>query len=207
MKMRTSYLSRVVTAVVFASAIAACGGGQPLSKEEAEQTLYQASRPLSGSDVRNSAWSASGASGSFTATRACAKGGKATMSFTGTELRTERTADGDVATLAMSFNATYENCTHDGKRTLNGSMTGSLAIRAADLKSGDSAHLELKLNGRIDVSGDRTDFLEVQNLTMTIDATDSATEDSATIKMNGTVKTSTETHVYQDTVISVTERP
>lgn len=180
---------------VVAVALSACGGGgAKIGKEGAAQAVFQASQPVgkgaSGQGVVERAL-ASGANGSLEITASCDKGGNATLKLNIT---------GGGTSGEFSYNVTYNNCSEDGANRYNGSMTTTFAASG----SGTSATFTYTMNGRLTISGEIDDFVEANNVRLSMGIFGSGTGATVSMSINGSIRTSTETHVYNNETLSIT---
>lgn len=191
-------MSRFIRLSILAAASAAlvaCGGGAKIGggKEGAAKAAFEASQPA-----------ANGGKGSLLQALAsgqtnvnaeikvdCAQGGTA-------ELKLDLT--GGTTTGAFKYEVKYDDCSEDGVNEFNGSMTMELSITGG----ATSGEIAMKLKGKIELSGDIDDFLDM-DVTETISFSAlTATSGSITVKLNGTIKTSEASHVYNNESITIT---
>jgi hypothetical protein len=202
-------MTRFVRMTLFSALVvglAACGGGAKLGggKEGAAQAAFQASQPTGRSGASNgqallAQALASGAT-SLTVTASCTKGGNATLSLDADET----TTDPNSGAVSFTYDVTYKDCNEDGKNALNGSMRTTLTANFASDGNLANFSMTYKLKGRLDISGEVSDFVNA-DVTMTMSATASSTHTgSVAITMDGTIATSTETHVYNNERINIT---
>jgi hypothetical protein len=175
---------------VVAVALSACGGAK-LSKEGAVQALFQAQQPSSkaGQSLVERAL-ASGAT-TITVEADCTRGGKAKVVFTG---------DAGNTSGSFTYKLTYNNCNQDGANTYNGTLDMTYTFSG----SPTSAEVAMAMKGRIDISGEISDYVDA-NITLTVSATaTSATSGSVTIRTNGSIRTSAESYTYNNETITIT---
>jgi hypothetical protein len=191
-------MSRFIRLSILAAASAAlvaCGGGAKLGggKEGAAKAAFEASQPA-----------AKGGQGSLLQALAsgqtninaevkvdCANGGKA-------ELKVDLTGGSQAGTL--KYEVKYDSCNEDGVNEFNGSMKMELSI----VGTGTSADIALKLKGKIEISGDIDDFIDM-DVTETISLTATgANSGTVTVKLNGTINTSEGNYVYNNESITIT---
>lgn len=174
-----------------AVAVAACGGGAKLGKEGAAQAVFQASQsvPTSGQGLPDGAL----VSGAVSVTKdvTCGDGGSARFSLD---------INGGSNSGNITWQATYNNCSQDGANRYNGTMTTAVAVSG----TGTSATITYTMNGRLTISGEIDDFVEANNVRLSMSVTGSATGATVSMTLNGTIRTSTETHVYNNETLNIT---
>lgn len=188
-----------------ALALTACGGsGAKLAggKEGAAQALFMASQASS------SALSAASTGGRVRAASAtpdmdmsvdCAKGGKVSLSFDFDE-----TADySNGGELAYALD--YDDCSQDGRNSFDGTL---LTTMVTDVdQSGESFSMAMKLDGKLDISGEVDDFVDADiTQSMDFDLSNVQTDGTGTVvvRLTGTIKTSTATYTYDGSPLTVT---
>jgi hypothetical protein len=192
---------RLTLLSALAAGLAACGGGAKLGggKEGAAQAAFQASQPVgrSGSSTQGllDQALASGAT-TITVTANCTHGGKASLSMDLTQ--------GGSNSSTLNYDIKYDACNEDGKNTYTGTMKTTLTMDITLDGSNASASLIFKMNGKLNIEGDISDYVEATNLTLTMNATASSTHSgSVTLTLNGAIKTSTESYTYSNELLSV----
>jgi hypothetical protein len=186
---------------VATTALVACGGGAKLGggKEGAAKALFEASQPA-GKGGNTSSQSllkalASGAdiTGDLEVEVACSQGGavklKLDLSSAGTGSQTG----------SFKYDLEYKDCNEDGVNKFKGKMTMEFIFAGTET----SIDLSLRLKGKIEISGDIDDFIEA-DVTETFSASaTSATSGTVSIKLNGTIKTSEGSYVYNNESITI----
>ncbi len=190
-----------------AAGLAACGGGAKLGggKEGAAQAAFQASQPV-GSFAEKSQQRlidqalASGAL-SVSAAEPCPHGGEIKVAVDLSDI-----INGEPGYVRFAYDATYDACNMDGKNEYNGTMKTTVTFEGDTSTTGASVNLIYKLDGKLTVEGEINDFVDADNLTMTLSATANSATEGASVNMtlNGTIQTSSETHVYTNDAIDFT---
>jgi len=198
-------MTRFVRMTLFSTlmvGLAACGGGAKLGggKEGAAQAAFQASQPTgrSGSTNGQALLAQALASGAFssTTTASCTKGGNATLVVDASKT----TIDQNTGEFSFTFDVTYNDCNEDGKNAYDGTMRTTLIGSFSTA----SAAFTYKMKGRLDISGEISDFVNA-DVTMTMSATaSSAHTGSVDITINGSIATSSESYVYNNERINIT---
>lgn len=190
---------RMTVLAAAAVALSACGGGAKLGggKQGAAEALYQASdstgktgnqRVLAqlvnrAKALRAQAVASGATSVSASITSDCAHGGSATLT-----VDTDNTYAGDT-NVSLVFDVSYDSCNEDGKNEIDGDMTMGIYLAA------DSSSFEAKvgMKGQIDISGEISDSLKA-DVTESIGV--NGTSGQVSVKLNGTIETSTEKYAY-----------
>ena len=201
-------MTRFVRMTLFSAlmvGLAACGGGAKLGggKEGAAQAVFQASQPAGRSGSTNgqallAQALASGAT-SITVTASCSKGGNISLT-----LDADETVNDPNAAFSLTYDITYNNCKEDGKNAYDGTMR--TVMNGYVSYNGGTANVSMtyKMKGRLDISGDISDFVSA-DVTMTMSATaSSAHTGSVDITLNGSIATSSESYVYNNERIHIT---
>jgi hypothetical protein len=200
-------MTRFVRMTLFSAlmvGLTACGGAKlGGGKEGAAQAVFQASQPTGRNGTNGQALLAqalaSGAT-SVTITASCTKGGNATLSLDADET----TTDPNTGAVSFTYDVTYNDCNEDGKNALDGSMRTTLTANFSYDGNMSNASITYKMKGRLEISGEVSDFVNA-DITMTMSATaSSAHTGSVALTLNGSIATSTETHVYNNERINIT---
>jgi hypothetical protein len=98
----------------------------------------------------------------------------------------------------VAFNLVYDGCSFNGRTSMRGTMTMSMVV----VESSQGATLGLNLRGRVDFSGEISDFVE-SDVTQTVSINDLGTPtQSVSIILDGWIRTSSGTYTYnQETLI------
>ncbi|MFL5346974.1 MAG: hypothetical protein ACJ8AT_19495 [Hyalangium sp.] len=194
--LRTIRLSLVAAA---ATALVACGGGAKIGggKEGAAKAAFQAGQPAgkgantSGQDLLRQ-MAAGAATGSAEFSADCAKGGSVKLKL---DLTSTGSQDGSV-----KYKADYNNCNQDGINSYDGSMEIEFKIAG----TATSLEMSLRLKGKVDISGTISDSIDA-DVTETFAATaTSATAGMVTIKVDGSIKTSSASYTYANETLNIT---
>jgi hypothetical protein len=181
----------VVSAV--AMSLFACGGGAKLKpgKENAAAAVFTASQGASRSQGGLMDILRQNADATVDVKVNCTRGGDVTLHWIA--------QSGGTGSLAK-FDLRYSNCSHDGRTTMNGTMTTEMTT---SVSSGQLV-AELKLTGRIDFSGEVSDYV-VANVTERLDVSKLSANQGVSVSLifNGTIQTSTETYTYNNETLSV----
>jgi hypothetical protein len=198
---------RPVRSVLLASlalALTACGGsGAKLAggKEGAAQALFMATQAGSG------AMAAAGSGRRVSATSVmpemdmsvdCAEGGKVSMRFDFDE-SADYANGGELA-----YTLDYDDCSQDGRNSFDGSLLNTM-VTDVDA-GGESFSMAMKLEGKLDISGEVDDFVEADiTQSMDFDFEDvQAGTGTVVVRLTGTIKTSTATYTYDGSPLTVT---
>jgi hypothetical protein len=197
---------RLTLLSAFTAALAACGGGAKLGggKSGAAQAVFQASQPVGQQGTSAQALlgkALANGQNTLDTTVTCEHGGKATL-----KVDTSYTGGGDVENLTFAYDVTYAACNVDGKNEYNGSMKTVMTLDADFTNGGTTAEIVYKLNGKLTLEGEVSDFVEAKNLTMTMSLSANSANDGASVGMtlNGSIATSTESYVYTNESITIT---
>jgi hypothetical protein len=190
---------RLSLLAVVATALAACGGsGAKLGggKEGAAKALFAASQPA-GKGGNSSGQSlmrqmASGAAtGAVEFSVDCASKGSVKLKL---DLTSSGTQSG-----SLKYEVEYKDCNQDGVNSFDGKMTMEMTISG----SATSLEMALKLKGKINLSGDISDYVDA-DITETLSATaTSATSGSVTVKLNCSIKTSSSSYTYANESLTI----
>ena len=168
----------------------ACGpAGAPLGqgKQGAAQALFHAMRPASAEP------GAAGSSGQgidvFSSSTVKGRaGGLATVNF---DISVDQTTGTNVS---VKRTIKYADFSDDGKTRYNGSLAVDLLVQTTST----SALVKYSIKGRIDLSGEVGDFLDADTQ-LEVNATQlSASDGTASVKMNGSVTTSAGVYQYSN---------
>jgi|GEM_PF-1248459 len=186
---------------VATTALVACGGGAKLGggKEGAAKALFEASQPAgkggntNGQSLLKALASGADITGDLEVEVACSQGGavklKLDLSSAGTGSQTG----------SFKYDLEYKDCNEDGVNKFKGKMTMEFIFAGTET----SIDLSLRLKGKIEISGDIDDFIEA-DVTETFSASaTSATSGTVSIKLNGTIKTSEGSYVYNNESITI----
>lgn len=175
----------------------ACGGAKlGGGKEGAAQAAFQASQPTGrGSKTGQSLVKQALASGAttLTITANCSHSGRASLSLDATQTST----DG-----LINYTVSYDACNEDGQNEYNGTMATSLGFAfSPDYTSGSFI---IAMKGKLTIDGDISDSIDA-NVKMTMDfAATSTHAGSVKLVLDGTIKTSDESYVYNNETIAIT---
>ena len=188
---------RLSVLAVASAALVACGGGAKLGggKEGAAKALFEASQPAGKGGQGNLLKAlASGAAGVEAEVRVdCAQGGSVKLKLDLTSI--------DQNSGSFKYELEYNGCNEDGANEFDGKMTMEFKFVT---DGATTAKVDLKLKGKIEISGEINDYLDA-DVTETIDvAATGANSGSVTVKLNGTIKTSTESYTYTNESITIT---
>lgn len=185
--------------VGFALALTACGGGAKLGggKDGAAQALFQASRPASSSKGAASKLYSSGITAGEVSVNG-QKSGTAKLSFDITDFGQNTTSG------SLKFTITYDNFSDDGKNYYSGSMTVTEDFNIQVAGSAVSGGVALTMKGKINISGDISDFVDA-NITETVDFSSLSNQTgTVNVVLDGTIATSTESYAYSKETINFT---
>lgn len=186
-------IARLSVVAVASLGLFACGGGARIAdnKEAAASAAFAASR------------GANSTSGSLrglpmfpaltTATTVdCPNGGTASTRIDANGIDSEGNA---------AFSLTYDNCNWDGATAMSGTVNVGMSFV---FDSSSSFSMSLSLQGRVNFSGEISDFVDM-NITETIDASRlSETSGTVSIVLDGTITTSSNTYTYDNETVVVT---
>lgn len=177
---------------VVAASLVACGGSRlKPGKENAAAAMYQASQGASSRPGGLMDLLRQNAGTTVDVTADCPHGGSVTVHLV---------ADTSSTTGALRFDLRYANCSYNGRTSMN----GTLATEMSSTFSGTSLAAALHMTGRVDFSGEVSDFIDV-NITETLDASKLAASEGASVNLvlNGTIRTSAETYTYTNETINI----
>ncbi|MDY7228660.1 hypothetical protein [Hyalangium rubrum] len=192
---RLSLLAAATTALV------ACGGsGAKIGggKQGAAQALFEASQPAAQGGNGNLLRALASAADTINAEVEvdCAKSGSVKLKL---DLDTNGTGGG--TDLSFKYDLEYNSCNEDGVNEFDGKMT--MEFKAVS-DGFTSAKVELKMKGKIEISGEIDDFLDA-DVTQTIDVSaTNATSGSVTIKLDGKISTGSGSYAYANESITIT---
>lgn len=177
----------------------ACGGTAKIGggKEGAAQAFFAASSATSAGANR----SATPLDITGSLTWKCPDGGEATLSGFGASVNT----GGGGATVAQNFTVTYKNCgaakSDVGVAVYNGSMTVTQSV----VTGADGVSVDQQFKGRVEVQGAFNDYIDA-DVRQQVSVTGlSSSGGAVAMKLVGTIKTSTDSHTFNETV-NVTAR-
>jgi len=190
---------RLALAAALSLTVASCAPGARLGggKEGAAEALFQASSPAKA--ARGAALSAlkSGAVNADIKVSGT-KSGTATLSVD---------VLGNIGSLpsgAVAFNVKYDNFSDDGKVFYNGTLKLAVGFDFDTTDDSASGNVSMKFKGKLDISGEISDFLEA-DVTETVSfAVLAQSGASVSIVLDGSIKTATETHTYAKETLSFT---
>lgn len=174
-----------------AMALVGCGG-RPLAsgKEAAASALFQSSRGASSAQGGLAQVLNAGVTNETEVKVSCPKGGNLALKFT---------ADTTGGSSAVEYTIAYDGCSWDGKTYLKGTLNMTFTIEG----TGSSLAMAMHLEGRVDFSGEISDFLDV-NVTETVSITDLSSPDaSVSLTLTGTITNSTGTYTYSNETIAI----
>jgi hypothetical protein len=189
-----SPLLRVTLAAALATTLAACGGaklgGGKEGAAEALRNIGAGGSPSSKSGL--AALAAQAAGTTLTLEQDCLESGSVKIAVTAS-------ADGGSGSALATFTSQFLRCNHDGRNTYDGSLAVSLSAEVRE----SEAYVAFHYKGKVDISGDISDFVDA-DVTMAVRATEqSATRGELTIITNGTIRTSTATHTYDNETLRI----
>jgi uncharacterized beta-barrel protein YwiB (DUF1934 family) len=191
-----SFIRLSVLAVACAALVACGDSGAKLGggKEGAAKALFEASQPAGKGGQGNLMKAlASGATVDAEVSVNCAEGGSVKLKLDLTSI--------DQNSGSFKYELEYNGCNEDGVNEFDGKMTMEFKF-ATDGTT--TAKVELKLKGKIEISGEIDDFIDA-DVTETIDvAATGANSGSVTVKLNGTIKTSEESYSYANESLTIT---
>jgi len=190
----TRFIRLSVLAAATAALVACGGSGAKLGggKEGAAQALFEASQPAGKGGQGNLLQALASGVTSAEVSVDCAQGGSV-------KLKLDLSAI-DQTSGSFKYELEYNGCNEDGVNEFDGKMKMEFKFAS----STTSASVELKLKGKIEISGEINDYLDA-DVTETIDvAATGANSGSVTVKLNGTIKTSTESYTYTNESITIT---
>jgi hypothetical protein len=201
-------MTRFVRMTLFSALVvglAACGGGAKLGggKEGAAQAVFQASQPAGRSGSTNgqallAQALASGAT-SITVTASCSKGGNISLTLDADEMVTD-----PEATFSLTYDITYNDCNEDGKNSYDGTMRTTMNGYFSYDGNMANATIAYTMKGRLDISGEVSDFVSADVTMTTSVSASSAHTGSVEITLNGSIATSSESYVYNNEHINIT---
>jgi hypothetical protein len=172
----------------------ACGGTAKIGggKEGAAQAFFAASSATSAGANR----SATPLDITGAITWKCPDGGEATLSGFGASVNT----GGGGATVAQNFTVTYKNCgaakSDVGVAVYNGSMTVTQSV----VTGADGVSVDQQFKGRVEVQGAFNDSIDA-DVRQQVSVTGlSSSGGTVGMKLVGTIKTSTDSHTFNETV-------
>jgi hypothetical protein len=194
---RYSLLAAATTALVACGSGPKLGGGKEGAAKATFETTQASNKGLQRASgqalpIHRELASRAAADGVGEVTVDCAQGGKLTLKIDFTALLRDEFEGGK-----LNYEIEFDGCKEDGANELDGELAVELAISAG------TASLDIKLKGKVEISGEVDDFIDV-DVTQNISATGlSQTTGSVSIKLTGTIKTSEETYTYDGTPISI----
>lgn len=182
------------------TALVACGGsGAKIGggKEGAAKAAFQAGQPAgqgantSGQNLLRQL-AAGAATGSAEFSTDCAKGGSVKLKLDLTS--TDNQSGG------IKYKADYNKCSQDGINSYDGSMEMEFKANI----TGSSVELSIRLKGKVDITGTIDDSIDA-DVTETFAATaTSATSGTVSIKVDGSIKTSSASYTYANETLNIT---
>ncbi len=188
--MRSAF--RITLVVLSSFGLFACGGAKiAATKEAAAQALFYSSKGAGGAAGGMLAMMQQAATVTVDTSAPCPHGGQATVKL-------DINSVGQTAN--MAFDIVYAGCNYDNHNSLNGTMHVVMNV----VTSGTSVSLAMTMTGRVDFSGEISDFVQ-PNITETISATQlSETSGSVSINLNGTISTSSGQYTYTNETVNIT---
>ncbi|MGA9525927.1 MAG: hypothetical protein WBV82_30990 [Myxococcaceae bacterium] len=195
---------RMAVAVVAAAGLVGCGGAK-LGKDEAAAVVFGAGETVSKAQKGGALSLLQSGQGLGSTTVNCTNGGTAKFSVSVDGITGE-----DSANWLGAFDVEYDGCAEpraDDPNTpedetaaiiLDGKMTIGIDF---DINGGGedgdglNAALQLRMQGRIDLSGDYSDYVDA-DITQTVTATANSEGTTATVVINGSIETSSESFTY-----------
>jgi len=177
--------------------LAACGGGAKLqSKQEAANAAFAASQGTNSAQGSLLQLAQQNAGLNVEVTVNCPKSGKATIKY-----QVDTTGGSGSGSAALQFRLTYDNCSYTGETAMSGAMDVSMSAEAI----GMSFAMNISMKGKINFTGEVNDFVDV-DVVQTVDASKLSSADGASvsIKLRGTITTSTQPYSFRDETITVT---
>jgi len=171
----------------------ACGGTAKIGggKEGAAQAFFAASGASSAAAVRG----AQPLDIASATTWKCPEGGEASLNGFTVDVNTGGTG----ATVKQGFTINYKNCgaakSEAGVAVYNGSFTVAQSV----VTTNGSASVDQSFKGRVEVQGAFNDFIEA-DVTQQVSVSGLTGSGSVMMKLVGTIKTSTESHTYNENV-------
>lgn len=175
--------------------LTACGGAKlGGGKQGAAEALFQASGPASSARGAAARLYTSGATSVETKVQG-QKSGSVTLSI-------DTSSTSNIGDLAMTLK--YDNFSDDGKNYYSGQMTMTMHFDFNITDTTASGSVALTMKGRVDISGEISDFVDA-DVTETV-AFNALKDQSGTvsIKLNGTIATSSESYVYTNEEVTFT---
>jgi hypothetical protein len=173
---------RVGIAVVAALGLVGCGG-RPLApgKDAAAGALFQSSRGTSGTPGMMAQLMNAGAGTQTEIKVGCPRSGTVAIKV-----------DVDSIGTSIAYDLAYDGCSFDGHT----SMRGTLHMTFDVVSTSTSVELALHLKGRVDFSGDISDFIDV-DVTENVTQNDLANGGSnVEVVLDGTITDSSGTYVF-----------
>ncbi len=193
---------RVAVAAVAAAGLVGCGGGAKLGKGEAAAMVFGASGPAM-SSTQNGGSLAPYMNGATPGSVSCTNGGTATFSASANGIQGE-----DSGEWFGAMEVEYDGCTEpiqddpnttqveSGEAIFDGKMTMGMRMNL-ELGSTVSFGMSFRMQGRIDVSGDYSDYVDA-DITQTVAVTANDTGATSSVVIDGSIETSTETYTYDN---------
>jgi hypothetical protein len=191
------FLKVAVMAVLSAGLLVGCGGGAKIgSKEDLAKLLQTLSSPAADQQGQtNPLLTKAVMTGSVTVNGA--KGGTATLTY-----------NADDTTASGSFTIEYKDYSDDGKNKFSGTLTMTIDTEGLDnmdpYATTYSFKMIMTMKGKVTITGEINDFIEM-DLTYTVDVSGTDTSGTATVTLNGTAKTSSESYEFKNETITVTD--
>ena len=199
-------MNRLTAAVVFTSLaglLTACGQGAPLGdgKRGAAKAAYTAMRPAADSDS-GSSWNPLSAAGqpvdvSLSTTVSGKSSGTATVA-----LDVSTSSSGSATDVGLRKNITYNEFSDDGKTRYNGSLKVELLV-ATD---SNSASVKLKAQGRVTLSGEVEDVLDIDTVIEVAATSYDSGAASASVRLNGHITTRSGRYDYVNESVAIDTR-
>jgi len=182
---------RVGIAVVAALGLVGCGG-RPLApgKEAAAGALFQSSRGTMGTPGMLAQLMNAGAGTQTQIKVSCPRGGSVAISVN---------VDTSNPSSSFAYDLTYDGCNFDNHT----SMRGTLHMTFDVVTGSASVQLALHLKGRVELSGDISDFVDV-DVTETVTQSDlTASSVNVQVVLNGTITDRSGTYSFANETVNI----
>lgn len=188
-------MKRIALVALATSALVGCGGTAKIGggKEGAAQAFFAASSATSAGASRNTQPLDVTGSVSWK----CPEGGEASLQGFSVNVG----GGGTGANVQQSFTVNYNNCgaakSDEGVAVFNGPFTVSQSV----VTTNGAVSVDQSFKGRIEVRGAFNDFIEADvKQQVAVSGLSSTGGAAVTMKLVGTIKTSTETYTYNEDV-------
>lgn len=191
----TRFIRLSVLAAATAALVACGGGGAKLGggKEGATQAFFEASQPAGKGGQGNLLQAlASGATLGAEVKVDCSQGGSVSL---GLDITSIGGSSG-----SFKYNLEYDDCSEDGVNEFNGEMSMEFSVATGT----NSASVAMRFKGKIEISGEIDDFIDVDvTETISVDAL-GASSGSVSVKIDGSIKTSEGNYTYANESLTIT---